>query len=318
MKNLRDLPKLRDSLSYVYFEHARIEQTHKAVSVRDEHGETHVPAAALGVVMLGPGTVITHSAVKTLTDCGCTILWVGDGGTRYYAQGHGETRSSRRLLRQATCHADTAIRAAVVMKMYELRFEDPLPGGLTIEQVRGREGVRVRTAYARASKATGVPWHGRRYDRGTWHGADRINRALSTAASCLYGICQCGIISAGYSPALGFIHTGKMLSFVYDIADLYRIDVILPIAFEVCSDYLLVDHAHGMGASIRAGCRDAFHKHRILDRLVKDMDQLFSITHEDIDRASGLLDGEDNPPGGLWNPPDSEVEGGRNYDPDHS
>jgi len=317
MKNLRDLPKLRDSLSYVYLEHARVEQTNKAVSVRDEHGETHVPAAALGVIMLGPGTVITHSAVKTLTDCGCVILWVGDGGTHYYAQGHGETRSSRRLLRQAACHADTATRAAVVMKMYELRFEDPLPGGLKIEQVRGREGVRVRTAYARASKATGVPWHGRRYDRGTWYGTDRINRALSTAASCLYGICHCGIVSAGYSPALGFIHTGKMLSFVYDIADLYRIDVIVPIAFEICADYRHVEHARGMSASIRAACRDAFHQHRILDRLVADMDRLFDISPEDIERATCFLDGDDDPPGGLWDSPDCEVEGGKNYGSDN-
>jgi len=104
--------------------------------------------------------------------------------------------------------------------MYAMRFPDPLDPGLTLQQIRGKEGMRVRAAYARASEETGVPWHGRAYQQGAWAAADPVNRALSAANSCLYGICHAAIESAGFSPAIGFVHTGRMLSFVYDVADL--------------------------------------------------------------------------------------------------
>lgn len=190
---LRKLPKIRDSLSFVYIEHARIDRSDQSVSVHDISGSVQVPCAALAAVLLGPGTSITHAAVKTLADAGCSIVWVGEGATRVYAQGMGETRSSRRLLRQAACHADRPRRAAVVLRMYQARFDEPVAPGCTIEQIRGKEGVRVRTAYERLSKEFGVPWRGRRYKRGEWDTADALNQALSTAATCLYGVCHAAI-----------------------------------------------------------------------------------------------------------------------------
>ena len=317
MDNLRQLPKIRDSLSFTYFEHARIEKEGNAIAVFDGGGETHVPAAALATIMLGPGSNITHAAVKLLADVGCSILWVGEGGDRVYGQGMGETRSSRRFLRQAALHADSKLRAAVVLKMYQMRFDEPLPDGLTIEQVRGREGVRVRQTYAEASKAAGVEWTGRKYKRGDWHSADRINRAISAASACLNGVCHAAVVSAGYSTALGFVHTGKMLSFVYDVSDLYRMDIAVPVAFEVTSQYKIRTDLSGFEKSVRIECREAFREHKLMQRIVKDIDTLMTISEKDVERSSSLFDGADDAPGLLWDPETGEIKGGINYADDN-
>ncbi len=315
MKNLRALPKLRDSLSFLYLEHARVERGDNALTAFDEHGETHVPVAALGVLLLGPGTTITHEAVKVATENGCSLVWSGEHGVRTYAQGMGETRSAARLLRQAALHAVPAGRMAVVLRMYEKRFGERVPAGTTIEQIRGREGVRVRTAYQQASREFGVEWVGRSYDRTDWNDADPVNRALSCAAACLYGVCHCAVVSAGYSPALGFIHTGKLLSFVYDVADLYRVELIVPLAFQVAAlqatgDVLNVER------EVRTRCRESFRTGRILDRVVRDIDDLMQPDDTELERAREHLDGSDDAPGWLWNGPGPEVPGGVNHGPD--
>lgn len=313
LKNLRELPKLRDSLSYHYVEHAKVEQEGHALALFDKEGETHLPIAALGVLLLGPGTSISHAAMKTLADSGCSVLWVGEEGMRMYGQGLGETRSARRLLRQAQLHGNPKTRAAVVYKMYETRFREPIPPGLDIHQLRGREGVRVRTAYGQASRESGVPWNGRNYDRSDWYKADSINRALSAAAACLYGICHCAIVATGYSAALGFIHTGKLLSFVYDIADLYRADVIVPAAFGATARVQAGQTQNNLERETRIACREAFRQHRVLERVVKDIDDLMRLDSEDLDRSCGLVDGSIQAPCALWDPDEGTVEGGVNH-----
>ena len=223
MHDLRELPKLRDSLSYLYVEHAVVNQKQKAIELFREEGTARVPIADLSVLFLGPGTSISHAAVKALGESGCTIVWTGEDVTRFYAQGVGETRRASHLLWQAQLASDPALRMAVVIRMYRQRFDVALSPDLTLPQVRGMEGVRVREAYARASREYGVAWSGRRYDRSEWGRSDPINRALSAANALLNGLCHAAIVSGGYSPGLGFIHTGKQLSFVYDVADLYKV-----------------------------------------------------------------------------------------------
>jgi CRISPR-associated protein Cas1 len=313
--NLRELPKIRDSLSYLYVEHVVLEQNGHAISAFDKGGETHIPCAALAAILLGPGTKITHAAVKTLAENGCSLLWVGEDGVRTYAQGMGATHSARRLLRQAQLHADPTRRAAVVFKMYQKRFAEDLPPGLRIEQVRGREGVRVRSAYAKASRESSVSWHGRCYDRSDWSKADPINRALSTGAACLYGICHAGIVAAGYSTALGFIHTGKLLSFVYDVADLYRVDTVVPAAFEVTARYQTGEVEGGLERAVRLHLRDHFREKKILKRIVRDLDDLMKIDEKDLLRSETLFDGEDDAPGFLWDQRFDDLTGGRNFGP---
>ncbi|RMH01261.1 MAG: type I-E CRISPR-associated endonuclease Cas1, partial [Chloroflexi bacterium] len=176
MQNLHELPKLRDSLSYLYIEHAILDKKHQAIEFVQESGRTLIPVSNLSVLMLGPGTSITHAAITVLARSGCTVLWTGEDATRFYAQGMGETRKARRLLHQAALVSDEGKRMQVVINMYRHRFNHKLPDNLTLPQIRGMEGVRVRQAYAAASKKYGVPWHGRKYKRNSWGSADPINR----------------------------------------------------------------------------------------------------------------------------------------------
>lgn len=303
MKNLRTLPKVRDSWSHLYVEHCRVEQEDKAIALFDAAGKVAVPCATLSLLMLGPGTKVTHAAVRTLADSGCLVMWTGEEGVRFYAEGMGETRSSRNLMRQARLWANPSSRLEVVRTLYAIRFPEPLEPELTLQQIRGKEGVRVRDTYAKWSRETGVPWSGRSYQRQSWAQADPINRALSAANSCLYGICHAAIVAAGFSTALGFIHTGKMLSFVYDVADLYKTETTIPAAFQT-----VADGAGGLESRVRQACRDQFRESRILKRIVSDIQKFLDID-EDVLSEHDLAD---DPPGGIWDPT-GVVEGGRNW-----
>jgi CRISPR-associated endonuclease Cas1 subtype I-E len=205
MRDLHILPKVCDSWSYLYVERARIEQDDKAIAVHDETWRVPVPCASLAGLMLGPRTAITHAVVRMLVDCGCRLLWVAEQGVRLYAQGMGETRSARNLLRQSRLCTDPSARLRVVERTYRIRFTEQIGLNLSLRQIRGSEGIRVRETYARLSRQTGVAWYRRSHNRGDWHSADPINRAVSAANSCPYGVCHAAIVSAGYSPALGFV-----------------------------------------------------------------------------------------------------------------
>ena len=306
IKDLHVLPKVKDSNSFIYAEHCKIEQDDKSIAFYDVDGKTQVPCANLTTLFAGPGTSITHAAIRTLAENGCLVFWTGEMGVRFYAQGNGETRLARNFLRQARLCSSSKLRIQVVRKMYEMRFPDKLDESLTLQQIRGKEGVRVREAYARMSRETGIEWSGRNYQRDSWRSADPINRALSAANSCLYGITQAAIISAGYSTALGFVHTGKMLSFVYDIADLYKADVSVPLAFKT-----VAEGEDNLESRIRKACRDAFYENRILAKIIPDIDKVLDVPIPD--EMQDEFDIDDALPGGLWNGGNTSVEGGVNY-----
>lgn len=308
MEDLHQLPKIRDSWSYLYVEHCRIDRQDKAVVLHDDRGKVPVPCATLSVLMLGPGTTVTHDAIHVLAGSGCLVLWCGEQGVRFYAQGTGETRSAANLLHQARLWADPRRHLEVVVRMYQARFQERLEPNLTLRQIRGKEGIRVREAYARASRDTGVKWEGRSYSRDAWSRSDPINRALSAANSCLYGICHAAIVSCGYSPALGFIHTGKQLSFVYDVADLYKTETAIPIAFE--------ETAKGEGnleTRVRHAFRDSIAGQRLLDRIVPDLQHLLDLPMPVSEGPSTDFDEDGAAPGGLWDPGNVNVPGGINF-----
>ncbi len=309
IQDLHVLPKFRDGWTYLYVEHCKIEQEAKSIAVIEAQGKTPVPCATLCLLLLGPGTSITHAAVTALADNGCLVCWCGEEGVRFYAYGQGKTRHAHNLLRQAQLWADIDLRLQVVRKMYSMRFDEPLDESLTLQQIRGKEGVRVRDAYARAGRETGVPWQGRMYDRSDWNSADPVNRALSAANSCLYGICQAGILALGLSPALGFIHTGKMLSFVYDIADLYKTQVSIPVAFRVVSET-----EENLESRARRAVRDTLKDRKLLKTIVADIQSALDlrsrgrIKPEEID-----FDSDPALPGNLWNPSGDDDAGGVNF-----
>ena len=306
MQDLHELPKVRDSWTYVYLEHCRIDQDAKAVAAWDASGKIAIPCAVLVLLMLGPGTSITQAAIRCLASHGCMIVWCGEGSVRFYSLGIGETRSSRHLLRQASLYADPASRLRIAVDMYRARFREALPNGMTLQQLRGREGIRVRSTYAACAQEYGVSWGGRTYRRDAWTSADPVNRALSAANSCLYGVCHAAIVAAGYSPAIGFVHTGKMLSFVYDVADLYKTEVSIPAAFRAASQ------AEGdLEGRVRRYCRDLFLNSRLLERIVPDLASLLGGADLPED---GDPDTSDDQPGHLWDPEAGVIAGGVNYE----
>lgn len=309
LRDLHLLPKTRDSLSFLYIEHARVEQDDRAIAITDASGRVPVPCASLSLLLLGPGTTVTHAAIRTLAETGCLVAWTGEEGVRLYATGTGETRSARNIARQAAAWADPDARMRVIRRMYEVRFAEPLDADLTLAQIRGKEGIRVRETYAEFSRATGVHWAGRNYDRRHWVSADPVNRALSAANSALYGVVHAAIVASGYSPALGFIHSGKQLSFVYDVADLYKTEISMPVAFLVAAD-----GEHDIERRVRLTCRDVFREQRLLGRIVPDIDRLLDAARAVEPEADGSdVDADAAMPGALWDPSGEVIVGGRNF-----
>jgi len=165
----------------------------------------------------------------------------------------------------------------------------------------------VRKAYAEASKTYGIKWEGRNYDRGNWSAADPVNRALSAANACLNGLCHAAIVSGGYSPGLGFVHTGKQLSFVYDIADLYKVDITVPLAFQMAAE-----STHNLESRVRHACRDAFHAYKLLENILPDIDRMLGITAEAL-AAGDEADADPARPEPWWSPDDEVEEGGNGH-----
>lgn len=297
MRDLHDLPKIRDSISFLYVEHCVIEKEHFAIAIYEEDGKTHVPVASLTLLMLGPGTKITHAAIQALAENGCTAIWCGEEGVRTYACGTGETRSAEKLIRQAVLVSDETKRILVARRMYMKRFREEVSPDCTIEELRGKEGMRVRTTYENLAEQYGIEWKGRSYNRQKWTKSDIPNRALSAANSCLYGICHAAIVSLGYSPALGFIHTGQQLSFVFDIADLYKTEICIPIAFKLVST-----EAPEIERSVRLRCRDMFRKHQILKYIADDIEDCLNIEGAKVLPIMEYDIDSDPQPTPLWEP----------------
>ena len=299
---LLSLPVMRDRLSFLYIERCKINRQDSAVTVTDARGTVHVPAAKIGVLLLGPGTDISHRAMELIGDSGTSIVWVGEQGVRYYAHGRGLTHSAGLLIRQAALVSNTRSRLAVAREMYKMRFLDEDVSHLTMQQLRGREGARVRGVYRRYSKRWGVPWSGREYDVNDYEAGTEINKALSAANVCLYGLCHSVIVALGLSPGLGFVHTGHERSFVYDIADLYKAEITIPVAFEMASK----PH-EDIGADTRRAVRDLLSGGRLLERCVKDIRRLL-LSPEEAESESFTIDTLS-----LWDNKMGEVKSGISY-----
>ena len=299
MRTLHELPPFRDRWSYLYLECGTLDQTDSGLVFTNASHTAHVPIHQLSLVMLGPGTTITQAAVKALAGNNCLLAWTGLEGQRFYAHNTGGTFSSRRLIRQAALVSDEKTRLEVACRMYSKRFPGEDVAAKSIEQLRGMEGARVRKKYQELAEQHGISWKGRNYDPEDWNGANPANRALSAANACLYGICHAAIISAGYSTGLGFIHTGKMLSFVYDIADLYKTELTVPVAFEQAAK-----NRHQLERKVRAACRDAFYEFKLMDKLIPDIAEVLD-ARDDLGEFPGEFEGRavsmahSSPPGDL-------------------
>lgn len=269
--DLQALPQIRDRMTFLYLERCQINRQDSAITVMDEDGIVLIPAAAISVLLLGPGTTVTHRAMELIGDAGVCIIWVGEHGVRYYASGRPLTHKAGLLMRQAALASNQKQHLEVVRKMYQLRFPGEDISHLTLPQLRGREGARVRSAYRRAAEEWGIDWNGRVYDPENFAEGDAVNQALSAGHACLYGLAHAVIVAMGCSAGLGFVHIGHENSFVYDIADLYKAETTIPIAFEIAAQ-----QPDDLPAMTRRRVRDTFVQQHILERMVRDIKWLLS------------------------------------------
>ncbi|MGW1260033.1 type I-E CRISPR-associated endonuclease Cas1e [Streptomyces sp. NPDC002513] len=299
----QDLHRLIDRVSSVYVERSHVDRDENAVVVINKQQTVRVPAAMIAVMLLGPGTRVTHAAIRLLADSGTAICWVGEQGVRMYAAGLGPSRGAGLLHRQAWLVTRPKERLAVARTMYAMRFPGEDVNGLTMQQLRGREGARVRRIYRAESARTGVPWNGRVYKAGDPHAAgDDLNRLLSAANAALYGICHAVIVGLGASPGLGFVHTGLATSFVLDVADLYKAEYTIPLAFDLAAKGLTEER------DARLGLRDLITRDKLLTRIVTDVKAL--LTPEDTDFE------DDTEVNLLWDEHAGAVPGGTDWSAD--
>jgi CRISPR-associated protein Cas1 len=268
---LKPIP-MKDRISVLFLDRGQLDVLDGAFVLVDKNGvRTHIPVGGVACLMLEPGTRVSHAAVSLASRVGCLLVWVGEGGVRLYASGQPGGARADRLLYQAKLALDDAARLKVVRKMYALRFNEEPPARRSVEQLRGIEGVRVRKMYDLLAKQYRVDWRARNYDHTEWGSGDVPNRCLSSATACLYGICEAAILAAGYAPAIGFIHTGKPQSFVYDVADIFKFETVVPVAFKIAAR-----NPRNPERDVRLACRDAFRQSKLLSRIIPTIEQVLA------------------------------------------
>jgi CRISPR-associated protein Cas1 len=263
---------MRERVSLMFIEYGQIDVLDGAFVVIDKNGvRTHIPVGGVACIMLEPGTRVSHAAAALAARMGTLLVWVGEAGVRLYASGQPGGARADRLLYQAKLALDDVARLKVVRKMYELRFGEKSPDRRSVEQLRGIEGARVRKLYELLAQRSGLKWDRRHYDPDNWDGGDVLNKCVSAANACLYGITEAAVLAAGYAPAIGFIHTGKPLSFVYDIADLYKFDTVVPIAFQIAAR-----KPPEPERAVRLACRDVFRREKVLERIIPSIEEVLA------------------------------------------
>ena len=263
---------MKDRISMIFLQYGQIDVVDGAFVLIQEGGvRTQIPVGSVACILLEPGTRVSHSAVKLAAEVGTLLVWVGEAGVRLYSSGQPGGARSDRLLYQARLALDKELRLKVVRKMYELRFGEPAPAKRSVEQLRGIEGARVRKTYQLLAKRHGVVWQRRNYDPDHWEASDLPNRCLSASTSCLYGITEAAVLAAGYAPAIGFIHWGKPLSFVYDIADIFKFETVVPIAFQIAAK-----KPKEPDRAVRIACRETFREQKTLSKIIPVIEEVLA------------------------------------------
>ncbi|SEG93909.1 CRISP-associated protein Cas1 [Thermomonospora echinospora] len=292
-----------DRISFIYLERCTLHREDNAITAEDADGITHIPSATIGCLLLGPGTRVTHQAMSVLGDSGAGVVWVGEQGVRFYSGGRSLTRSSALVEAQATKWANRRTRLEVARVMYWMRFPDEDPAGLTRQELLGREGRRVKERYRAEAAKFGITWNGRHYIPGDFGSGDPVNQAITAAAQCMYGIAQTTVAALGCACGLGFIHSGHELAFVLDIADLYKTEIAIPIAFKTAAE-----SPEDVGSRTCRAIRDEVNRTGLLRRCVDDIKSLLlpdtvdDPVSSDIDHVT--LQGDQG----------AQLASGRNYD----
>lgn len=298
---LQEVPRISDRVTFIYVEHAKINRIDGAVTIAESRGIVRIPAAMIGILLLGPGTNISHRAMELLGESGTSVAWVGEYGIRQYAHGRSLSHTSRFLELQAKLVSNTHTRLQVARKMYQMRFPGEDVSSMTMQQLRAKEGARVRQLYRRLSAKYDIKWNRRTYDPDNYAGGDPVNQALSAANVALYGLVYSAVSAMGMASGLGFVHTGHDLSFVYDVADLYKARITVPIAFKVASEY---EEGDDVGRISRQKVRDAFVDGKVFAQIVNDIQMLIDIKEDEQLEIEPLS---------LWDNNEGNIKYGINY-----
>ncbi|WP_042368912.1 type I-E CRISPR-associated endonuclease Cas1e [Streptacidiphilus neutrinimicus] len=307
------LPRVADSLSFLYLDMVRIVQDDTGVCAQiqaapDRTDLVYLPTAALSCLLLGPGVSITTPALATLARHGTSVVCTGAGAVRAYAGILPDTLTTRWLEHQVHQWSDPQRRLDVATRMYARRFgTDDLPSGPTLDQLRGLEGQRMKALYRLLAQQHGIGRFRRNYNPDSWSDQDPVNLALSSANTCLYGVVHAALLALGCSPALGFVHTGTQHAFVYDIADLYKAKATIPLAFSL-------HQSTNPEQDARRRLRDNLRLLKLLPAIVRDIQDLLdpsptSTTGEPDDQP----DRHDAHMVRLWDPVAGVLPAGVNY-----
>ena len=266
---------LKERAALVFVERAQLDVRDGAfVAINADGTRTHIPVGGVACLMLEPGARISHRAVALAARAGTLVTWIGEAGVRLYAAGQPGGARSDKLLWQASLALDPAARLRVVREMYRVRFGEAAPMKRSIDQLRGIEGARVRASYDLFARQHGITWKRRRYDPTNWDSSDIPNRCLSAATACLHGLAEAAVLAAGYAPAIGFLHTGKPRSFVYDIADLWKTQTVVPEAFRIAGKAHKGKLDMPVERAVRLACRDSFRTTGLLSKIIPGIEEV--------------------------------------------
>jgi CRISP-associated protein Cas1 len=231
------LPQIKDKYPFLYLERGRLEIDDSSIKwIDSEANVVPLPVATLNTLLLGPGTTVTHDAIKTATAANCAVCWVGEDSLLFYAAGFLPTADTRNLKLQVERSADPQLSIEVARRMFARRFPDAKLEGKSLQEMMGMEGHRVRALYQIKAEEYQVGWKGRQFTPGKFELSDITNQVLTASNAALYGILCSAVHSMGYSPHIGFIHSGSPLPFVYDLADLYKEHLCIDLAFALTRD----------------------------------------------------------------------------------
>jgi len=267
---LETLTPAKDRWTPIYLEHGRLEVDDSSIKwIGANRLVYRLPVATLSAVLLGPGTTVTHAAMKACADSNTPVCWIGADGMRFYAFGITPNHTNDMPRKHAALWADKKKRTEIARRMFTLRFPGVDVQAHSVTELRGMEGLRVRAKYAELGQQHGVTWKGRDYDKSNWNIADGINRALSAANASLYAVCAAVCCSLGYLPSLGFVHDGGTLPFIYDVADLYKEITSMPAAFQA-----IRQNPDDKGDLTRQLLKERIEAEKLLQRMPKDLETL--------------------------------------------
>lgn len=246
------LPQVKDKYPFVYLERGRLEIDDSSVKWIDcEANVVRLPIATLNCLLLGPGTSITHEAVKVIAQSNCGVCWVGEDSLLFYASGQAPAADTRNLRAQLKLSADSKKSLEVARRMFARRFPTVDLTNKSLPEMMGMEGFRVRALYEEKAGKYGVGWKGRSFTPGKFEMGDITNQVLTASNAALYGILSSAVHSMGYSPHIGFIHSGSPLPFVYDLADLYKEHLCIDLAFSLTLEMAGRYNKHKVSSAFR-------------------------------------------------------------------